>query len=125
MSDPKSRRLSAGIRTGDIDVFNSMGDLKAYAPANAEFTLAAVTTAKTGMEAAQLAELKASNALNAARDIATAAEHVFHQKILGVKNQVEAQYGSNSNELQSLGLKKKSEYARPTGKPRSKAVTTA
>jgi hypothetical protein len=32
------------------------------------------------------------------------------REMLGAKNQVKAQFGDSSNEIQSLGLKKKSEY---------------
>jgi len=37
----------------------------------------------------------------------------FHDTILGVKDQVIAQYGPNSDEVASLGLKKKSERKAP------------
>jgi hypothetical protein len=40
----------------------------------------------------------------------------------GAKDQVAAQFGKDSNEYQSLGLKKKSEYAKATGR---KAKTPA
>jgi hypothetical protein len=51
--------------------------------------------------------------LDAARDDATAAEWEFHNALLEAKNQVKAQYGPDSNELQGLGLKKKSEFKSP------------
>jgi len=35
---------------------------------------------------------------------------------LGVKTQVKAQFGDSSNELQALGLKKKSEHKSPSKK---------
>ncbi len=41
----------------------------------------------------------------------------FHDYMLGAKDQVKAQFGSSSNELQGLGIKKKSEYDKPTKKP--------
>jgi hypothetical protein len=99
-------------------VLSSIGDLKVYTPANALFALTALNTAKAAMETAQKAELKASNDFDAARDVAAAAEFAFHQKILGAKSQVEAQYTNDSNEYQTLGLKKKSEYAKP-GRPKA------
>ncbi|HLL77504.1 MAG TPA: hypothetical protein VK421_19770 [Pyrinomonadaceae bacterium] len=64
------------------------------------------------MEAKQAAETQAAAALAAARDDAVAAEWEFHNAMLGAKEQVVAQFGKDSNEIQSLGLKKKSEYAR-------------
>ena len=35
----------------------------------------------------------------------------------GAKIQVKAQFGDSSNELQAMGLKKKSEYKKATKKP--------
>jgi len=52
----------------------------------------------------------------AARDAATAAEWDFHNTMLAVKEQVIAQFGKNSDQVQALGLKKKSEYKAPTRK---------
>ncbi|HEX8501979.1 MAG TPA: hypothetical protein VF659_15455 [Pyrinomonadaceae bacterium] len=49
----------------------------------------------------------------AKRDAATAGEWEFHNAILGAKVQVEAQFGSDSDEFASLGMKKKSDYKRP------------
>jgi hypothetical protein len=44
------------------------------------------------------------------RDNKVAAEWAFHNKTLGGKVQVKAQFGPNSNQLQSLKLKKQTEY---------------
>ena len=119
MADSNTRRLSPDERQADLDAFTALGDLKTYTPANAKFTMAEVTTSKTAMESAQKAEVTADNALKAARDNASAAEYAFHQKMLGAKKQVTAQFGEDSNEIQSLGLKKKSEYAKPTAKAKA------
>ncbi len=50
----------------------------------------------------------------AARDDATSAECDFHNVIIAAKQQVVAQYGVDSDEVQSVGLTKKSERAKPT-----------
>lgn len=52
-------------------------------------------------------------AADAARDHAVAAEWEFHNAVLGMKDQVRAQYGSDSDQVQALGLKKKSKYRAP------------
>ena len=49
---------------------------------------------------------------DAAYDSAVAAEWAFHNAMLGVKEQVRAQFGADSNEVQALGLVKKSEKSR-------------
>lgn len=56
----------------------------------------------------------------AARDAAVEAEWAFHNAVLGSKTQVDAQYGENSDQRQSLGRKKKSERARPTRRDKNK-----
>ena len=58
-------------------------------------------------------EVYAQHALEAARDAKAAAEWALHDGVLGAKAQVLAQYGPNSDAIQSLGLKKKSKYRRP------------
>jgi hypothetical protein len=58
----------------------------------------------------------------AAMDAARAAEWAFHNAMLGVKDQVIAQFGKDSNEVQALGLKKKSERKAPG--PRAKPVAS-
>ena len=62
----------------------------------------AITTKLTAMKTAQDVELAAA-----------AAEWDFHNVMLAVKEQVVAQYGKSSDQVQSLGLKKKSEYKAP------------
>jgi hypothetical protein len=49
-------------------------------------------------------------------EAARAAEWEFHNTMLAVKEQVIAQFGKNSDQVQALGLKKKSEYKAPTRK---------
>ena len=61
-------------------------------------------------------------ALATARDAATAAEWDFHNFMLAVKEQIIAQYGKSSDQSQSLGLKKKTEYKTPGRKVKAKAV---
>jgi hypothetical protein len=67
------------------------------------------------MRDARVAEAQAEAAFKAARDATVAAEWAAHNVMIGVKEQVKAQYGSASDEVQALGLKKKTEYKRRTG----------
>jgi hypothetical protein len=68
------------------------------------------------VKTAQDAELAAQVALETARDAAAAAEWEFHNIMLGVKTQVMAQFGDSSDQVQALGLKKKSERKMPTAR---------
>jgi|SRR5215213_5781339 len=111
----ESRRLSPALIGADESSFAALQAVTGYAPANQTYTLAAVTSAHAALQSAQTAEAQAEAALAAARDNAVAREWEFHNLMLGVKDQVTAQFGRDSNEVQSIGLKKSSEY-----KPRTR-----
>ena len=64
------------------------------------------------MDEARQAEVRAVQALARARDAAEEAEWALHDGILGAKAQVIAQYGPDSNAVQAVGLKRKSERRR-------------
>ncbi len=68
------------------------------------------------METAEDAAAQAKPAADAARDNEVAAQWEFHEKIIGARAQIVAQFGDNSNEKQAMGLKKKSEYKSPSKK---------
>jgi hypothetical protein len=65
------------------------------------------------MEQSKQSELRTQNAFAAARDASAAAEQAFHHAVLRTKAQVIAQYGDDSDAIQSLGLKKRSDRKRP------------
>lgn len=119
MAKNQNARLRPIQLQADLDASTAIVSLPAYAPANPAYTQAAVQTALNAMKGAQQAEINAANALATARDNAAAAEWDFHNAMLGVKEQVIAQYGKSSNELQMLGLKKKSEYKAPARKAKA------
>jgi hypothetical protein len=62
------------------------------------------------------ARVKPAKATKIARDEAVAGAWAFHHNIVGVKDSVSAQYGKDSNELQSVGRKKTTEYKKPARK---------
>ena len=119
MAKNQTVRLKPAQLQADMDANAAIISLPAYTPANPGYTQAAVESVLSVMKDAQQAEVHAANALATARDNAAAAEWEFHNAILGVKEQVIAQYGKNSNELQTLGLKKKSEYKAPKRKAKA------
>ena len=57
---------------------------------------------------------QAEAAFKAARDDAVASTHRFHNKVVGMRDSVGAQYGKDSNQFQSVGRKKTTEYKKPT-----------
>lgn len=110
MAKDQTKRLIAAILQSDKDSYAALQSINGYNPNNPAYALTEVSKAKTDMESAQAAETQAAAALATARDNAVAAEWAFHNKMLGTKDQVIAQFGKDSNEVQEIGLKKVSEY---------------
>lgn len=110
MANNRTKRLRPSVLQEDLDAYAALQAIADYTPANDGFKLTNGTTVKTAMEAKQADSVQKQAAADAARDDAVAAEWDFHDFVLGIKDQIKAQYGKDSNELQSLGLKKKSEY---------------
>ncbi len=113
MAKDQTKRIRPAVLQTDRDALAAIAGLADYAPANPAFTLTKLQNADSAMDAAQETETQAIGTADAARDDAVAAEWDFHNAILGAKAQVKAQFGDDSNEWQSLGQTKKSEYAKP------------
>jgi DNA-binding GntR family transcriptional regulator len=118
MPNQATRLRPAQIQT-DRDAFAALKVVTGYAPANPAYALTTITAAEASLAVAQQAEAQAAAAAAAARDNATAREWEFHNLMLGAKDQIIAQFGKDSNEVQALGLKKKSEYSRPKPRPKT------
>ena len=122
MAKDQNRRLNPKEVQDDLSVLDAIVALTpTYTPANAQFSVVNLQSAKTAMTGAQATETQKQGEVDAARDAANAKEWAFHNAILEAKKQVAAQYGSDSDQVQAIGLKKKSEYKKPGGR---KAATT-
>ena len=88
--------------------------LKGYAPSNVALSVEALNALEADLRAAEENELLSTNALGAYRDARTTAGWALHNRLLNVKALVSGDYGPNSDEVQALGLKKKSDYRRRT-----------
>ena len=108
------RRLSPQFIAEDKKTYEGLKSLIGFTPSKPECSFASVESIFRGMLAKQAAETEADVASMTARDIANAQEWAFHNLILMVKDQVIAQYGDDSMEIQMIGLKRKSEYKRPS-----------
>lgn len=113
MAQFENRRIRPDVLQADRDALIAVQNMPGYTPSNVAYTLPILGDALNNMEAARNAEINAQNALNAARDAAIAAEWTFHNALLGAKDQVIAQFGPDSDEVQAMGLKKKSDRKRP------------
>ena len=122
MAKNETKRIRPAVLKSDKDAFNALKAITDYAPANAAYTVVKIDDSRTAMEEAQAVEAQAQAAADAARDRATAAEWAYHNNMLGATVQVAAQYGKDSDEYQSLGKKKTSEYSAPNRKPKGGAT---
>ena len=110
----EAKRLHKSILEKDVYAFRALKGITGYSPIKPELQVSNLSTKYNAVEDCRDIETIKESEYKAAYDNSVEAEHVFHNLILEVKEQIRAQFGSNSNELQSLGLKKKSEYKAPT-----------
>ena len=115
MARDETKRLNPSIIEEDKDSFAGLKTISNYAPSNQDYSVASIGASETEMLQAQEDEAQAEVALRTARDRAVAAEWKYHNNMLGAKDQVTAQFGRNSDEVQAVNRKKTSEY-----KPRTR-----
>lgn len=118
MAKNQTRRIRPSTLQADKDAFSALKAITTYTPANSAYTIDKLEAARTEMEAKQAEEVQAQAAADGARDRATAAEWDYHNLMLGASDQVAAQYTKDSNEYQSLGKKKPTEYKNRGRKPK-------
>jgi hypothetical protein len=116
MAQDQTHRLAPRLIQEDIATLSAIQGVTGYAPSNTAFALTALTAKQTSMNTAQATEVQKQGDADAARDAANAAEWVFHNAILGAKAQIKAQFGEDSDQWQSMGMKKKSERKKPARK---------
>ena len=116
MAKDQTRKLSRSLLQKDKDALAALSTVTGYTPVDKKYTVVNGTTAETDMQTKQDNVAKTVAAAKNAKDDAKASEWAFHNFVLGAKNQVAAQFGNDSNEYQSLGLKKKSEKKAPATK---------
>lgn len=109
----QTRRLPAEITKADRNALVAVNTMSDYTPFNQEFGADQLLRLEAAVAQAQQAEIRAQNVLAAARDATVAAEWALHNAVIGAKSQVIAQYGADSDQVQALGLKKKSERKHP------------
>ncbi len=119
MAKDETKRLNPSVLEADKTAFEAFQSIENYAPANPAYTSAAVEAAYDELVAAQAEETRTAAAAASARDNSVGKEWKFHNLMLGVKDQVTAQFGRNSNQVQAMGRKKSSEYKPRTRKAKS------
>jgi hypothetical protein len=108
-----NRRLRSQVLTDDTAALNGVRTLPDYNPLRAEAALNTLQAAYQTMQDRQQAELELRVRFQSASTLARQAEWEFHNGVLAMRKAVLSQYGDDSNEVQTVGLKKKSARKRP------------
>jgi hypothetical protein len=104
--------VSSVIAT-DRAVLKALLDITAYAPHNVAHAIPTLIEREAALEQAEIDAERARLALDAARERLIVASRDFHDSITGAKAEVIAQFGSDSQTIHAIGLKKRSERKRP------------
>ncbi|MGI2905696.1 hypothetical protein [Tolypothrix sp. VBCCA 56010] len=112
----RTRRLPSQAINQDITSLHGLQTISSYDTTRADASVAKLQQAYQAMLVSQQAETEKLTLYRAAADAARFAEWEFHNAILAMKEVVRGQYGSDSDQAQAVGLKKKSERKRPNRK---------
>ncbi|OUL17893.1 hypothetical protein BV372_34460 [Nostoc sp. T09] len=112
----KTRRLPLQAISQDISAWHGLQTISTYDTTRADASVAKLQQAYQAMLAQKQAETEKLTLYRAAADAARLAEWEFHNAVLAMKEVIRGQYGSDSDQAQAVGLKKKSERKRPQRK---------
>ncbi|MEH2245109.1 hypothetical protein [Nostoc sp.] len=118
----RTRRLPSQSIGQDITSLHGLQTISTYDTSRADASVAKLQQAYQTMLTQQQAETEKLTLYRASTDAARLAEWEFHNAILAMKEVIRGQYGSDSDQAQAVGLKKKSERKRPS---RRKPVAVA
>jgi hypothetical protein len=111
-----NRRLGRSTIDQDTDSLNGLNTVVNYAPVRADANPKWLQQTYQAMMEKQQFETQALAHYRAASDAARLAEWEFHNSVLAMKESVRGQFGSDSDESQAIGYKKKSSRKRPVRK---------
>lgn len=124
MAKNQSRRIISAILSDDREAFDALQGITNYAPVNQAYKTENIKAVRDHMDDLLREAIQAQAAADAKRDAANAGEWDFHNAMLGAKVQVEAQFGPDSDEFASLGMKKKSNYKSPSRRKKTTGTSS-
>lgn len=113
MVDNSTKPLRPAVLIADRESLAALKNIKDYAPANPDYSEQSLTDAETELDNKLAIAAQKEAEAAAARDDAVASGWSFHRKVVGMRDSVGVQYGKNSNQFQTVGRKKTSEYKKP------------
>ena len=108
----ESTQVSPKQALKDIESYLAFTALTDYRSNNPAHSRDAADLAYKNLREAELHAITTQAAADAASDALAKARRDLHDVILGIKNEIRALYGPNSDQVAALGLKKKSERAK-------------
>lgn len=117
-----TKPIKPSILAADRDSLAALASVRGYAPANPAYEADAITALQTDMDNKASASAQADAHAKALRDDYVASQWAFHNGVVGMRDSVGVQFGKNSNEFQSVGRKKTTEYKKPVRKPKAPAT---
>jgi hypothetical protein len=118
-----SRRLPAAILTQDMQALKGIKTISGYKSNRPGSSLKELEATYQAILTLQQSVIDKESAYKAAIDDLKQTEWRFHNSILEMKDVVRGQYGSDSLELQTVGIKRKSSRRRPTPKHKTAIET--
>ncbi|MEH2160404.1 MAG: hypothetical protein V7K38_05015 [Nostoc sp.] len=109
-------RLRPQLISQDISSLHGLQTVSTYNTTRADASGAKLQELYQAMLISQQTETEKLALYRAAADAARLAEWEFHNAVLAMKEVVRGQYGSDSDQAQAVGLKKKSDRKRPSRK---------
>jgi len=123
MATKQPRPVPQDTIRDDAASFVALKEMTGYNPNNPEVKVDAIQALDDARIAAHDQEKLAADAWKAKRAAAVAADRAMHNAIKKAKKAVVVQFGEDSDEVASMGLKKAGEYKWPVRK--TTAVTKA
>lgn len=115
----KNTRLSPNKLAELKGEFTNLKDMDGYAPFKDDYKVESIQAVETSLDTLLIEETKIVTRLANIRDSIAEKGTEFAQKMKGARQQVIAQFGEDSAEVQALGLKRASDRLTRKNKPGS------
>ncbi|NTU83307.1 MAG: hypothetical protein HGA45_28715 [Chloroflexales bacterium] len=106
--------LSPAVLANDRATLDALQDIVDYAPHNLEHGTAALRECEVALRQAELETERARLAYELARERQIQAGWALHNRTVGARAEVVAQFGPDSHAVSAIGLTRKSERKRAT-----------
>lgn len=116
MADKKTRQLPPKTLQEDTAALDALEGIEDYKPSNPAYSKENAQIIVTETKASEAKDVQDEAQAKASRDAKVRKQWERHEFVIGMRTQIKSQYGEDSDELQAVGLKKKSEYKSPTKK---------